>query len=169
MAETCSHVATRRISGTAYERYYNAIPGVKFSCDDRKCLVINADFLKSEIVTNDVVDLIDDQTFRWIGRYDNLINSGGIKIVPEEIETIVSKVTGLDCAIMGVPDKKLGQKVILILEKGGSETTEEEIQSLLETELPKRFQPKEIIFIEELPRNHAFKVDRNKLADKINN
>jgi O-succinylbenzoic acid--CoA ligase len=169
MAETCSHVATRRISGTEYERFYKAIPGVKFFTDDRSCLKIDANFLKSEVVTNDVVDLIDEQTFRWIGRYDNLINSGGIKIVPEEIETIVSKVTGLDCAIMGIPDEKLGQKVILILEKGGSETTEEEIKTLLESELPKRFQPKEILFVEELPRNHAFKVDRNKLANQINN
>jgi O-succinylbenzoic acid--CoA ligase len=167
MAETCSHVATRRISGTEYERFYNAIPGVKFFVDDRSCLKINANFLKSEVVTNDVVDLLDEQTFRWIGRYDNLINSGGIKIVPEEVETIVSKVTGLDCAIMGIPDEKLGQKVILILENGGSETTEEEIQTILESELPKRFQPKEILFIEELPRNHAFKVDRRKLADQI--
>lgn len=168
MAETCSHVATRRISGTAYERFYNAIPGVKFSADDRSCLIINAKFLNHEVVTNDVIDLVDEKSFRWIGRYDNLINSGGIKIVPEEIETIVSKATGLDCAIMGVPDKQLGQKVILILEKGGSETTEEEIQTILETELPKRFQPKEIFFIEELPRNHAFKVDRNKLSNQIN-
>lgn len=167
MAETCSHVATRRISGTAYERFYNAIPGVKFSADDRSCLIINADFLNSEVITNDVVDLIDEKTFRWIGRYDNLINSGGIKIVPEEIETIISKATGLDCAIMGIPDEKLGEKVILILEKGGSETTEEEIQALLESELPKRFQPKEILFIEELPRNHAFKVNRRMLADQI--
>jgi len=167
MAETCSHVATRRISGTAYERFYNAIPGVKFAVDDRGCLKIDTNFLKSEIITNDVVDLIDEKTFRWIGRYDNLINSGGIKIVPEEIETIVSKTTGLDCAIIGIPDEKLGQKMILILERGGSETTEEEIRTILDLELPKRFRPKEIIFVEELPRNHAFKVDRQQLSKQI--
>jgi O-succinylbenzoic acid--CoA ligase len=167
MAETCSHVAVRRISGTDYERYYHAIPGIKFVADERNCLIIDADYLPEKIITNDVVDLIDEETFRWIGRFDNLINSGGIKIVPEEVEAVVSKTTGLDCAVIGVPDKKLGQRVILILEKGGSETSLEEVKASLMTELPKRYQPRDIIFVDELPRNHSFKVDRKKLAASI--
>lgn len=163
MAETCSHVAIRRISGTEHERYYQAIPGVKFSSDKRSCLEIDADFLEQKIITNDVIDLMDNACFRWIGRYDNLINSGGIKIVPEEIEALVSKTSGLDCAVVGLPDKKLGEKVILVLEKGGSESSEQELKNMLKSELPKHAQPKEIVFLDELPRSHSFKVDRNKL------
>jgi O-succinylbenzoic acid--CoA ligase len=163
MAETCSHVAIRRISGTEQERYYHAVPGVKFAIDSRSCLEIEAEYLNNKILTNDVVDLIDNQTFRWIGRFDNLINSGGVKIVPEEVEAVVSKATGFDCAVIGLADKKLGEKVVLVLEKGGSEITEQELYTALQNELPKRLQPKEIIFVDELPRNHSFKVDRYKL------
>jgi o-succinylbenzoate---CoA ligase len=167
MAETCSHVAIRRISGSEYERYYSAISGIEFSVDKRNCLEVTADFLDHKIVTNDVVDLVNPATFRWIGRYDNLINSGGIKIVPEEIEAIISKVSGLDCAVIGLPDNKLGEKVVLVLEKGGSEVTDQEVKNIILTELPKHSQPKEIIFLDELPRNHAFKVDRNKLKKQL--
>ncbi len=167
MAETCSHVAIRRIGGAEPERSYVAIPGVSFSVDSRGCLEIEADFFEHKIVTNDVVDLTDKTTFRWIGRFDNLINSGGIKIVPEEIEAIVSKTTGLDCAVIGLADEKLGEKVILVLEKGGSEITEDEIESVLKDELPKRYHPKEIIFVDELPRNHSFKVDRFQLKQQL--
>ncbi|MBN1952118.1 MAG: AMP-binding protein [Bacteroidales bacterium] len=167
MAETCSHVAIRRISGMAHERFYRAIPGVMFSTDDRNCLKISASFLEADVVTNDVVDLIDRTSFRWIGRYDNLINSGGVKIVPEEIEALVSKTTGLDCAVIGLPDQKLGEKVILVLEKGGEDINHAELKTLLEEELPKHAQPKEIILLDELPRNHSFKVDRNKLKQDL--
>lgn len=167
MAETYSHVAIRRINGTEHERNYHALPGVKFNIDERSCLSIEADYLGKKIQTNDVVDLTDNKTFRWIGRYDNLINSGGLKIVPEEIEAVVSKATGFDCAVLGLPDKKLGEKVVLVIEKGGSEITEQELQTMLLSELPKRMQPKQIIFVDELPRNHSYKVDRFKLKDQL--
>jgi len=167
MAETCSHVAIRRINGIDHERFYHAISGVTFALDKRGCLEIKADYLDHKITTNDVVDLMDSTSFRWIGRFDNLINSGGLKIVPEEVEAVISKTTGLDCAVIGMADEKLGEKVVLVLEKGGSEITEQEIESALINELPKRFHPKEIIFVDELPRNHSFKVDRNKLKQQL--
>jgi O-succinylbenzoic acid--CoA ligase len=167
MAESFSHVAIRRINGAEHERNYHAVPGIKFSIDERGCLAIEADYLDKKIQTNDVVDLSDSSTFRWIGRYDNLINSGGVKIVPEEVEAVISKVTGLDCAVIGVPDTKLGEKVVLVVERGGSEISEQELQASIMNELPKKMQPKEIIFIDELPRNHSYKVDRLKLKDSI--
>jgi O-succinylbenzoic acid--CoA ligase len=167
MTETCSHVAIRRISGTEPERYYHAVSGVEFSIDKRNCLEITTDYLPEKIQTNDVVDLIDTTTFRWIGRYDNLINSGGIKIIPEELEAIISKATGFDCAIVGLPDPQLGERVILVVEKGGSEIGEEELKALLQSELPKHSQPKEIIFSDELPRNSSYKVDRNQLKQQL--
>lgn len=167
MAETCSHVAIRRLSGVNYERYYSALPGVEFDNDERNCLVIKAGYLKEKIITNDVVDLRDSFTFRWIGRYDNLINSGGVKIVPEEVEAVISKSTGLDCAVIGVPDKKLGQKMVLVLERGGSEITPEELKASLLEELPEHMQPREIVFVDQMPRNSSFKVDRRKLVKQL--
>lgn len=167
MAETCSQVAIRRISGTEYERYFTAFPGVTFSADERECLIIKADYIEKQIVTNDVVDLVDDSRFRWIGRYDNLINSGGVKIVPEEVEAVISKTTGFDCAVIGIPDAKLGQKLVLVLEKGGGELSAEELKNTLKEELPKHLQPKDIVYVEEIPRNSSFKVDRRKLTREL--
>ena len=96
-----------------------------------------------------------------------MINSGGLKIIPEEIEAIVSKTTGLDCAVVGLPDAKLGEKVVLVLEKGGSELSDKELEGVLKDELPKKYYPKEIKFINELPRSHSYKVDRFKLKKQL--
>lgn len=167
MSETCSHVAIRRLSGPTYERHYSALPGVEFAVDSRNCLIIKADYLENEVITNDVADLVDSKKFRWIGRYDNLINSGGVKIVPEEVEALISKNTGLDCAVIGLTDAQLGQKLVLVVEKGRSEVTVDEISVQLKDELPKHLQPKEIVIVEQLPRNSSFKVDRIKLLQKI--
>jgi len=167
MAETCSHIAIRKLSGSDYERNYMAMTGVELSVDDRTCLVIKASFLENIIITNDIVDLIDSKTFRWISRYDNLINSGGLKIIPEEIEALISKNTGLDCAAIGVPDEQLGQKLVLFVEKNRGKITENEVRDLIKEELAKNLQPKEIIIIEQLPRNSSFKVDRQKLSQML--
>lgn len=168
MAETCSQVAIRRISGTEYERYYTSLPGVSFDVDERECLIIHANYLDHKVITNDVVDLVDDNRFRWIGRYDNLINSGGVKIVPEEVEAVISKTTGFDCAIIGVPDTKLGQKLVLVLEKGGGELGADELKNTLKEELPRHLQPKDIVYVDQIPRNSSFKVDRHKLLLQLN-
>ena len=87
--------------------------------------------------------------------------------MPEEVEAVVSKSTGFDCAVIGLADKKLGEKVVLVLEKGGSEITEQELHAILQAELPQRLRPKEIIFVDELPRNHSFKVDRYRLKQQL--
>ena len=167
MAETCSQVAIRKLSGPQYGRYYNAMPGIKCSTDSRNCLVIESGYLDNRVVTNDVVELIDSHSFRWVGRYDNLINSGGIKVVPEEIEAVISKKTGMDCAIIGLPDSKLGQKVVLVLEKKDGKTGLNELKEMVKEEIPGHSQPKEIIFVEHIPRNHSFKVDRRRLVEQL--
>ena len=81
MTETCSHVALRRLA----DDHYTALPGYEFSTDERQCLVIDRD-KDIHLVTNDIVKLLDNHTFEWQGRYDNVINSGGIKFFPEQLE-----------------------------------------------------------------------------------
>ena len=83
MTETCSHVALRRLGSECF----SALPGFRFSADPRGCLVINSETMSfGQLVTNDIVELDSPQAFRWRGRFDNVINSGGLKISPEEIE-----------------------------------------------------------------------------------
>jgi len=79
MTETISHIAMRRLNGDQRSKYYNALPKVSFSKDERGCLVIQAEAISEEkVVTNDIVNLTSETTFEWLGRFDNVINSGGV-------------------------------------------------------------------------------------------
>ncbi|MCY1719928.1 AMP-binding protein [Prolixibacteraceae bacterium Z1-6] len=164
MAETCSHIALRKISGLKRDESFKILPGINISVDERNCLKISASYLEDEVVTNDVVELIDEAQFIWKGRYDNLINSGGIKINPEQLEASISKIIGMECAVIGVADKKLGQKVVLFVESV-QKTDTDELASLIKENLPVFHIPREIVAVEEFPRNKSYKIDRAKLAE----
>ena len=116
MAETCSHIALRRINGPNPDKSYQALPGIKLETDQRNCLVIKAPYLPGPVITNDQVRLEGNGRFRWIGRFDNLINSGGIKVVPEEVESALADKTGIEFALIGLPDPKFGQRLVLVTE-----------------------------------------------------
>ncbi|MCF0186245.1 MAG: AMP-binding protein, partial [Bacteroidaceae bacterium] len=116
MTETCSHVALSHVARE--DKSYKALGDVLFSQDQRGCLVIHAPHLmNNEIVTNDVVDLISDTEFMWLGRYDNVINSGGIKIFPEEIERkLVALLPNLRFYIKGAESEKWGEEPVIVFE-----------------------------------------------------
>ncbi len=117
MTETSSHVALRRVNGKDRSESYHAMKDIRFSTDARECLVIDAPMLSDhKIVTNDVVELIDNSHFRWLGRVDNVINSGGIKIFPEVLEKKVSGFIKVNFFIGALPDKKFREKTVLFLE-----------------------------------------------------
>jgi O-succinylbenzoic acid--CoA ligase len=166
MAETCSHIALRKISGDEPDKYFETLEGITVSVDDRNCLVVHTPYLESSVVTNDVVEFIDETHFVWKGRIDNLINTGGIKIKPEELEANISKVIEMECAVIGLPDDTLGQKVMLILETDQAVNNEEILEALKEN-LQAHLVPKEIFVVEELPRTSSFKIDRSKLEALI--
>lgn len=90
MTETISHIAVRKLNnftGDASEKYFKTLTGVTVSKDERGCLVIEAPNITDEkLITNDIVEIYSDTSFDWLGRYDNVINSGGIKLYPEQIE-----------------------------------------------------------------------------------
>ena len=167
MAETCSQVAIRMVNGARNALPYVAMAGIKLSIDERNCLVVGASYLDNPVVTNDVVQLVDNKTFCWRGRFDNLINSGGVKIVPEEIETIVSGKTGRDCAVLALPDKKLGHKVVLVIEEKGEKIAKETVMKMIRENISLHSRPKKIYFVERFPRNGNYKIDRAELLEQI--
>ncbi len=118
MTETLSHIALKKLSGKDKKDYYETLPGVSISTDDRKCLVVIAPSLNEKtIVTNDVAEIINPTHFRWLGRFDNVINSGGIKIHPEIVENKLADVLpNHRFFITSVSDEKLGQKVVIVIE-----------------------------------------------------
>ena len=120
MTETISHIALRKI-GDNNSDVYTTLPGVSISTDHRDCLVIKVPYVSDEVTTNDVVEIFNSNMFRWIGRWDNIINSGGIKVSPEKLEEEIGQIfTRINFKqpffISSVEDERLGQRVVLVVE-----------------------------------------------------
>ena len=116
MTETITHIAVKKISNTS-KNTFSALPGVTLSIDARGCLLINAPKIADAIVvTNDLVALHSKTEFSWLGRHDSVINSGGIKLIPEQIEEKLAKIIETKFFVSGIPDEVLGQKLVLVLE-----------------------------------------------------
>jgi len=152
MTETITHIAAKRIG----EEAFTVLPNVTVSADERHCLVINAkNISKQEIVTNDIVNLISDTQFVWEGRIDNVINSGGIKLMPEQIEDKLSTLIPRRYFVYGQPDETLGEKAVLYVE-GELIVIEESVFNVLD----KFEKPKEIIFIPKFKETATGKIMR---------
>ena len=115
MTETLTHVAVRRLNGKHVSSNYQALPRVKFDVDSRQCLKVLSPVQKDWLQTNDVVELGISE-FRWLGRADFVINSGGYKVHPEIVEAAILKELGIAGMAVGLPDAKLGEKVVFVTE-----------------------------------------------------
>jgi len=116
MTETMSHVAIRQLNGAGQSNVFHAIDGVQFSVDADDCIIVSGDHIDQDILTNDVVQLIDKYSFIWKGRKDNVINSGGIKIYPELIEPKISELIDSPYFIASIDDDRYGSIVCLFIE-----------------------------------------------------
>jgi O-succinylbenzoic acid--CoA ligase len=138
MTETISHVALQKLNGDNRSSQFQFFDGVIGRADDRGCLVIECDYLPEPIITNDIVSFVNDDKFSVDGRYDNVINTGGVKVQPEKVEaalTAAFQQAGVDNKyfITGLPDEKLGSVVSLVIE------TKEPISPALEKKFPEIF------------------------------
>jgi O-succinylbenzoic acid--CoA ligase len=156
MTETISHVAMRRI-GLEQEESFHALPGIDFTTNDGKLVIHYPAIGIQELQTNDLVELISPTSFNYIGRADFIINSGGIKFNPEELEDIIHSQIPVAFFIAGIKDEKLGEKLILVLESPTPfNISVDELKSLL----PKHAVPKELFFVKEFIRTASGKIDR---------
>jgi len=160
MTETSSHIAIRAVNGIHKSPLYEVLKNVRVSVDERSCLVINAPHLTPELlVTNDIVDIKDDTHFEWIGRLDSVINSGGLKIFPEQVEKKLFSLIPLRFFIAGLPDVMLGEKVTLFIE--GEPYNPVQLQDLkrnIDSLLPRFELPREIVFIPVFDLSSAGKI-----------
>lgn len=137
------------------------MPVVTFDCDNDGRLVINAPgFSFGRLTTNDLVTLLSPQTMIWRGRADGVINSGGLKLVPEELEALYAPVLGGRAYyVKGVNDNKWGRAVALVIEAGEAEA--QTIASALRNHVSDhRLLPKVILPVVSLPRTANGKVKR---------
>ena len=159
MTETISHIAAKQIGETAF----SVLPNIKISQDDRNCLVIDAPAISDEvIVTNDLVELVGEKQFVFLGRIDNIINSGGIKLIPEKIEHKLSHKIHSRFFVAGVKDADLGEKLVLIIE-GERQTLEDDIFDGLD----KYEKPKEVFYVSKFTETENGKIKRKEIQESL--
>lgn len=172
MTETITHVAVKQLNtgldcrpeqgeGPIYNSF-TTLPGITISQDARGCLIIHAPKIAEEkIITHDLVELINETQFQWLGRFDSIINSGGVKLIPEQIEQKLASLIISRFFVAGIPDKTLGEKLILVIESEATDKSEllQQIKSV--EDLDKYEVPKEIFLLPAFVETKSGKVDRN--------
>ncbi|MBC8485869.1 MAG: AMP-binding protein [Bacteroidetes bacterium] len=166
MTETITHVALKKLSGPDTDNYFKALKEIWFEKDKRGCLVVIAPHLSDKkFVTNDLIDLKNDKEFEFTGRYDNVINSGGIKISPEKIEQKLEPFVLQRFFIAGIPDEKFGERAVLIIEGTKSSLSDFE-EIILKSGLSKYEIPKQIFYVDCFSETENGKIIRKETLNK---
>lgn len=171
MTETVSHVALAKIE--AGELNYKILPGVEFGVDERNALWVKSASSNNEVIqTNDLAELINQNSFRWLGRADFIINSGGVKIHPELLESkaesaVHSIFPNSAFFFFGQKDEKLGEKLCLAIEAEDFLGKEGKLFEILKLELAKYEVPKNIFQCSAFVRTNSGKINRPKTVEKL--
>jgi O-succinylbenzoic acid--CoA ligase len=169
MTETVTHVAIRKISDEKIPLPFKFLDGIKHGLNQDNCLKLKSLTTNNQwIQTYDIIEYTSQNEFRLLGRLDNVINSGGVKLHPEQIEQKISTLfadKNISNAFFcyGKADAQLGQKLVLFVEG----VVSADLKSLLTNELTKFEIPKEIIYVEQLVRTSSNKINREKTAQSI--
>ncbi|TVZ51885.1 AMP-binding protein [Dokdonia sp. Hel_I_53] len=162
MTETVTHIAARRVNPKKNREVplpFKVLPKVTVNADARGCLVIKAPFVSVDpVITNDLVEVLSYKKFNWLGRIDNVINSGGVKLYPEQIEYKLASVISVPYFISSIPDDKLGERIVLFVEQEESFTFDEDLldkSKFLPFELPKL-----VISLSSFQRTNTGKIQR---------
>lgn len=153
MTETASHIALRGVTGM--EKPFRVLPGIQISKSNNDTLIINMGNNNS-IITNDICELISPEEFIIIGRLDNIINTGGIKIFPEKLEYKLSSLLKFPFYIASRPDSLWGSRIVLVGEN--PDISLDELKRLCKGLLKPAEIPKEIVPVSKLPLNPNGKI-----------
>ncbi|MBX2945139.1 MAG: AMP-binding protein [Cyclobacteriaceae bacterium] len=170
MTETLSNIALKRLNPTEASDLFIPLPGVTLSLDSRGCLVVTDPIQPDAIITNDVVQ-IHENGFQWLGRADNVINSGGVKIYAEFVESLLEVAfqnlsVRYNYFIGRLPDNQLGELVALYIE--GHYLDLNDLIKLKEAvaSIPEKFQrPRKIVLIASFQYTPTGKITRKSTMD----
>lgn len=160
MTETYSHIALRNIK---FEERFKAFDEIDIAINPiNNCLMYKAPFTDTYLQTNDTIELFSDNSFLFTGRVDFVINSGGVKLFPEMIETLINEklLPNGNICICGMSDPIFGEIVTLVHEKT-DDFSGTDFKFLLE--YSKYAIPKRILKLDKIPLNQSNKIDRIKL------
>lgn len=168
MTESASHIALRKVDES--DEPFATLDGISVEVNKKGCLVI---FLPDgdKIVTNDIAEIVSPTQFRILGRADNCVISGGIKIMPEELERRLGPFIAFDYCLSSVPDKKWGEKLVLAVEVKDAITDIQLLKEAIGVRLRQYKKildlgvksPKDVICLAEFPRTSNGKIDRKSL------
>ena len=174
MTETVSHVALRKLNDQDKRSYFSTLPEVVISKDGRGCLIVKGPMTNFKpVVTNDLVTLLSPTQFKWEGRIDNVINSGGVKInieiLENKIETILNDMGIKKRLIVAAKkDASLGEKAVLILEGAAlSQQQEQTLTNVFRKTLPAYHHPKNIYYLNRFIETKSGKIQRLENAERI--
>lgn len=160
MTETASHVALKNVSQG--DDFYETLGDIIIDQDEQNRLKLKGTITDHKwLQTNDVVEIIHPSAFKWLGRADFVINSGGIKVHPEIIERMLSDQLEIPYFVAGIPDERLGEKVVLIVASGT-------VPNVDFASIEKYHRPKEILTLEQFSYTQNGKLDRPATLKKLN-
>ena len=162
MTETVSHIAMRKVG----QPTYSAMKGVQFSEEGTQLVISDAVLGIQQLRTTDSVELIDNEHFNWLGRTDYVINSGGVKIHPEQLEQLLEGFINGSFFISAEPDDTFGQKCIIIVDETTETPSLEEIQHYCKQKFGRYAAPKKI-YRTNIVYNQGSKINRLKTLQQL--
>ncbi|MEE4377046.1 MAG: AMP-binding protein [Candidatus Competibacteraceae bacterium] len=173
MTETVSHVALKRLNGPSASDYFVPLSGVQLTVDEQSCLTVNAPMTGyKSLSTHDRVDLQSDGSFLWLGRIDNVINTGGIKVQAEKVEQALARLLRIyrggiykDRRFFVGPQthSQFGQQVAAVIEGEPISPNEQAViqdELLLDSALGNYEIPRSFHFLPQLLETPTGKIDR---------
>jgi o-succinylbenzoate---CoA ligase len=165
MTETATHIALRKINGDRADGYYHCLKGIKVQLSENGCLQIFMSGLREQpLTTTDLAEVLNENTFRILGRADHIIISGGIKFSPEQLERKLQPFIKQSFMISSLPHDTLGRQLVLIVEGTEHREEKETLQEISRKHLTRYEQPRKIIFIKEIPLTPNGKPMRDKIS-----
>lgn len=168
MTETLSHIALRRLNGPTASSWYTTLPGVSVRLSPEGTLAIWAPgVMDGELVTNDLAEIDEAGHFRILGRCDNVVNTGGIKVQLEAVEDLLEPVLRFPFCVTALPDQRLGEKLVLLHE---STETPEKLDKICRHVLPRYWVPRAFFAVPRVPLTETGKKARlaaRDLAQKL--
>lgn len=172
MTETASHIALRKVDEE--NSPFATLDGISVEVNGEGCLKITLPNGES-LVTNDLAEMVGENQFRILGRADNCVISGGIKIIPEELEHRLGPFVAFGYCLSSVPDKKWGEKLVMVVELTDNSIGEDLIKEAVGVRLRQYRKildlgvkaPKDVVCVKEFPRTSNGKIDRKRLKEML--
>ncbi len=171
MTETVSHIALRKLNGSQASDVYTVLPDIKINLQENDCLAIDAPKLNDEyVLTRDLIEIVTDDSFRYLGRLDNVVNSGGVKIIPEQVEEKLRDLIKAPFIVGGRADAVLGEHLVLLIEAELlSADVRAEILANSKVLLSKYEIPKAVVALPEFVRTETGKLRRRATIELLDN